>query len=285
MQTVWIVTNPASGSTSSDGLTAIETALREKGVVMAGRTTFPEAALPTPADLDAAGADTLVLFAGDGTINAALHAARDWSGAILILPGGTMNLLAKTLHGNADPVAIIEAPMRPRALPYVAIGEARAFVAAIVGPAAHWHRPRELVRASRFGKLARAVRLAWRASSERGIRVSGSTGAKGRHQAVIVTPEANMLDVAAIDARRWRDIVRLSWDYIAGDWLDAPSVTHWRDQEIAVLGRRGVLALVDGEPVHLAPPQRIGHGVSPPVFLSTVEATRLICHAVSERPH
>jgi hypothetical protein len=156
-------------------------------------------------------------------------------------------------------------------LPYVAIGDACAFVAAIVGPAAHWHRPRELARASRFGKLARAVRLAWRASIERGIRVSGSNGPKGRHQAVIVTPRADMLDVAAIDARRWRDIVRLGWDYIAGDWLDAPCVTHWRDREIAVLGQRGVLALVDGEPVHLAPPQRIGHGMSPPMFLSTLE--------------
>lgn len=273
MRTSWIVTNLASGSTSTDVCTAIEAALADIGATLAGRTAFSEAPLPTPVDLDAAEVDTLMVFAGDGTINAAIEAVRDWPGNILILPGGTMNLLAKMLHGDADPVAIIRASAQTRALPYVAIGGARAFVATIIGPAAHWHRPRELVRASRFRGIARAVRLAWRASFDRGIRVSGSDGSKGRHQAVIVTPKADGLDVAAIDARRWGDIARLGWDYATGDWLDAPSVTHWRDREIAVLGRRGVLALVDGEPVQLVPPQRIGHGMSAPVFLTTLETS------------
>jgi diacylglycerol kinase family enzyme len=272
MQTAWMVTNPASGSTSVDVCTAIEAALADIGAMLAGRTAFPEAPLPTAVDLDAAGVDTLILFAGDGTINAAIEAVRGWPGNILILPGGTMNLLAKVLHGNADPLAIIHASAQLCALPYVAIGEARAFVAAIIGPAAHWHRPRELARASRFRSMARAVRLAWRASFDRGIRVSGSDGPKGRHQAVIVTPKADGLDVAAVDARRWGDIVRLGWDYATGDWLNAPSVTHWRDREIAVLGRRGVLALIDGEPMQLVPPQRIGHGMSAPVFLATLES-------------
>lgn len=273
MRTSWLVTNPASGSASAAVRTAIEAALADIGTALAGSTAFPEAPLPSPADLDGAGVDTLILFAGDGTINAAIQAVRGWPGHILILPGGTMNLLAKTLHGDADPVAILNAPARPCALPYVTIGDARAFVAAIIGPAAHWHRPRELARASRFHKLARAVMLAWRASFDRGIRVSGSAGPRGRHKAVIVTPLTDMLDVAAIDARRWGDIVRLGWDYVTGDWLSAPSVTHWRDNQIAVLGQRGVLALVDGEPVQLVPPQRIGHGMSQPIFLTTTLET------------
>lgn len=266
-----MVTNPASGSTSDDAGAAIETALIDMNVTLAGRSVFPQAPLPTPDTLDDAAVDTLILFAGDGTINAAVAAVRGWSGGILILPGGTMNLLAKALHGNADPVAIVRALSHRCALPFVAIGEGRAFVAAIIGPAAHWHRPRELVRASRFGAIARAVRLAWRASFDRGIRVTGSDGPMGRHQAVIVTPLAERLGIAAVDARRWRDVVRLGWDYVTGDWLNAPSVTSWQDREIAIVGRRGVIALVDGEPVQLVPPTRVSHGISEPVFLTILE--------------
>ncbi|WP_306790511.1 diacylglycerol kinase family protein, partial [Escherichia coli] len=77
---------------------------------------------PKGASLTREDVDTVVLFAGDGTINAALSALKDWEGTFLILPGGTMNLLARSLHGTLDPQAIVQAAhhaTRKIALPYV----------------------------------------------------------------------------------------------------------------------------------------------------------------------
>ena len=71
MERLWFITNPHSGSSDAEKAEAIEAACAERGLSFVGRTDFPDQTLPTIADLDRAGADTVVLFAGDGTINAA----------------------------------------------------------------------------------------------------------------------------------------------------------------------------------------------------------------------
>jgi hypothetical protein len=129
MNRLWLVTNPASGSTSSILTVSIEAAVRECGCIFAGRTGFPEEALPTAGKLEDAAVDTLVLFEGDGTINATLGALGAWRESFLILPGGTMNLLAKALHDTLDPVAIVKAAFSLRrlvSLPIVKAGQHRA---------------------------------------------------------------------------------------------------------------------------------------------------------------
>lgn len=109
MGSLWFITNPRSGSATPAKCEAIEATFAERGLSLAGRTLFPDDDLPTWQSLESAGVDTVVLFAGDGTINAALCALADWDGAILILPGGTMNLLAKSLHEASAPADIIHA--------------------------------------------------------------------------------------------------------------------------------------------------------------------------------
>ena len=98
MKTLWLVLNTASGSTSDAIVAEFEQACGD--YVIAGRTAFPAETLPDATVLDAAGVETLVVFGGDGTINAATCNVEDWDGTALILPGGTMNGLAKMLHGD-----------------------------------------------------------------------------------------------------------------------------------------------------------------------------------------
>ncbi|MBO9711474.1 diacylglycerol kinase family protein [Sphingomonas sp.] len=275
MKTLWFITNPGSGSTTKAKCDAIEAVFAERGLVLAGRTEFPERPLPEGAELDAAGVDTVVLFAGDGTINAALSALGGWSGAFLILPGGTMNLLAKALHGNADPAAILHAAHeagRRVALPFVEAGEHRAFVGLILGPATAWVRAREAVRKGKVGRVVQAARVAWqRTFGSKGIRIAGARALRDRYQAVYVTADRDGLDVAAIDARDWRSIARLGWDWLTGDWVAAQAVTQTHADEISPQGTRPVLALFDGEPVMLDPGTRIRGGMSGKSFLSTLE--------------
>ncbi|MEG3089680.1 diacylglycerol/lipid kinase family protein [Sphingomonas sp. PB4P5] len=274
MKNVWFITNPSSGSTSATKCDAIEAVLAERGLSLVGRTAFPADALPDPAALDAAGVDTAVLFAGDGTVNAAVCALAEWGGAILILPGGTMNLLAKTLHGNADAAAIIHAAHLGGAtvtLPFVEAGSHRGLVGVILGPAASWVRARELVRAGRVRGLLRAMRHAWAKTFTRGIRLEGVRGLRHRQQAIFVMPDDGKLDLRGVDARAWRSIVSLGWDWLTGDWVASPAVTQVHVASFRVAGRKPTLALFDGEPVMLDPAVTITGGTTAKMFIRTKE--------------
>jgi len=58
-------------------------------------------------DLADAETDLIIAVGGDGTVNAAASIAVRWEIPVLILPTGTMNLVAKDLHLPIDPSAIL----------------------------------------------------------------------------------------------------------------------------------------------------------------------------------
>ncbi len=274
MERLWFITNPQSGSATHEKCEALEAVFAERGLTLAGRTGFPDQPIPTGETLGAAQVDTVVLFAGDGTINAALCALSAWDGAFLILPGGTMNMLAKSLHGDVDPAAIIHAAHERGqrvALPYVEAGPHRAFVGLIIGPAAHWGRAREAARKGRVARVLSAARNAWRRTFGRGIRVTGVPGMHERYQAIFVSPDANGLEVAAIDARDWGSIAQLGWNWLTGDWIAARAVTDRQAASLRPVSRRPILALFDGEPVTLAPGTDVRGGMTRTAFLATKE--------------
>jgi diacylglycerol kinase family enzyme len=276
MKKLWLITNPGSGSTTKAKCEALEALFTERGLELAGRTDFPEQPLPKGGSLTRRGVDTVVLFAGDGTINAALCALANWKGSFLILPGGTMNLLAKALHDELDPHKIVHAAHKAKrrvALPFVEAGKDRAFVGLILGPAASWARAREAVRKGKIGRLFAAARAAWRRTfSRRGIRIEGAGKLKHRYQAVFVTPVESGLDVSGVDARDWGSIAQLGWDWLTGDWWDAHAVDRAHATELRIADKRPVLALFDGEPVTLEPGTPIRSGKSLEVFIATRKA-------------
>ncbi|MGK6320681.1 diacylglycerol/lipid kinase family protein [Sphingomonas sp. DT-204] len=275
MRTLWFITNPGSGTATAEKCEALETVFHEHGLTLAGRTHFPEDDLPTAEALDRAGVDTVVLFAGDGTINAALCALAEWDGGFLILPGGTMNLLAKELHDSLDPAEIIRAAHerdRRVSIPFIEAGPHRAFVGLIVGPAASWFRAREEVRRGRLGGVWRAARAAWRRTFGRGIRIAGAPGLRGRYQAVFVRPHAPGLDVRGVDARDWRSIADLGWTWVTGDWVEARAVDQTHSDRLRVAEPRPMLALFDGEAERLEPGTEITGGTTRDIFIATKAA-------------
>ena len=274
MKKVWLITNPRSGSATPEKCAALEALFEERGLSCLGRTDFPDTDLPDAHVLNDRAIDTVILFAGDGTINAALCKLAQWDGAFLILPGGTMNLLSRELHGDAGPHAIVHTAHesdRRMALPYVEAGPHRAFVALILGPAASWARAREAARAHRMRRMWRAVRHALLRTFGRGVRVDGAPGLGSDYQAVFVQPKAGGLDVAAVDARDWRSLAELGWDWLTGDWIAARAVATSHADRLAVRGTKPALALFDGEPVTLDPALEIRSGITPRNFIVTRE--------------
>ncbi|MFT6570551.1 MAG: hypothetical protein ACJAWY_002271, partial [Sphingomonas echinoides] len=61
MKTLWFITNPKSGTATPAKADALAALFAERGLVLAGRTAFPDDPLPTPQSLDAAEVDTAVL--------------------------------------------------------------------------------------------------------------------------------------------------------------------------------------------------------------------------------
>lgn len=268
MRQVWLVTNPASGSVTEATRDAVAAAL-ERHARIVGRTAFPEEPLPDAARLDAAGADTLAVLAGDGTINAAACKYAGWTGALLILPGGTMNLLARALHQSTDAPAIVETAAKECgtvALPFVSAGGHCGYVGLIIGPATSWNRAREQLRHGQLRALARSIGRAWKRTMARRIRLEG---VPGRAQAVFVRPHNEALAIDAIEAADWRAILQLGWGWVTGEWMDARAVTSVSRDAVRVLGDRAVGALVDGEPTTLPPGTVIGLGRSREMFLAT----------------
>lgn len=276
MKKLWLITNPGSGSTTEAKCEALEALFVEQKLDLVGRTDFPDDALPNGASLTRKGVDTVVLFAGDGTINAALSALAKWKGSFLILPGGTMNLLAKGLHDQMDPHKIVEAAQQEKrrvALPYVEAGPNRAFVGLILGPAASWARAREAMRKGKIGRLVSAARAAWRRTFDRkGIRIEGAGKLRHHYQAVFVSPVEQGLEVIGVDARDWRSIAQIGWEWVNGDWIAANAVNRAHAEELRVKDRRKVLALFDGEPVTLEPGTPIRSGRSLKAFIATRKA-------------
>ena len=271
MQRAWLVINPGSGSTGTDSAAAVTAALAERDVRVAGETVIGEGALPAKADLVGARCDTLVVMGGDGTINAATAQLDDWDGTCLILPGGTMNLLPKALHGPATWEVIVAAAAAPDArtttLPCAIVGDQRALVGVIAGPVAAWFHARERWRSGRIWAAWRGALFAWRRTFSGHVRIEGRPG---RHRAVVVTPRTDDLEVAAFAAQSWFEAVQLGWQWLAGDWRTAPGVDIAACAVTVVQGRGPVSLLLDGELTRLPAPVRIAHGHTRLKFLTTL---------------
>ena len=90
-----LVCNSQSGSHDPAIHDAIVEACQAAGAPLVRTFALPDDDIPDAAALRAQGIDLLLVWTGDGTINAAASGAAGWDGAVLPLPGGTLNLLSK----------------------------------------------------------------------------------------------------------------------------------------------------------------------------------------------
>ena len=263
MKRVWLILNRGSRAVGDGWEASLAQAFEARGATIIGTTDFPDEDLPDAAALDGAQADLVAVAAGDGTINATARALDDWSGALLILPGGTMNLLAKALHGDATPEAIIAAisdPPQAAPLPTIDCGETRALVGAIIGPGARWVHVREAVRKGRWGRLRHVIRLAYVRSLSRAVHLrSGGRRSRG-YRAVFIHTSDDALSVVKVRARGWADGARLGFSYLAGVWENARGIETATVDALTLAEDQPVFALFDGEPAYLSPDARFTPG-------------------------
>ena len=266
-----LVCNTRSGSHDETMRAAIEEACRAAGAPLAATFALPDASLPDAQMLRAQDIDLLLVWTGDGTINAAAAQVEGWRGAILPLPGGTLNLLSKQLHGDRPAPDILTDALggkgRRRPIPIIRSATKQAFITVVAGPATRWATVRETMRQDGVIEASRAAPEALDTMlNAPGVGVVGHTKT---YPAVILTPTEKGIAADGILAEGTTDVLRHGLAWLGGDFRDGPS-EEIATSETILLESDAVISLEhDGELSEISSPARFALGMSAGDFLTT----------------
>jgi len=266
-----LVCNIRSGSHDPAVRSAIEATCDAAGTPLAGLFELPDGDLPDAALLRRQNIDLLLVWTGDGTINAAATKAAGWDGAILPLPGGTLNLLSKALHGDRPAPDILTAALGDKArrypIPTVRSEHGEAFITVVAGPATRWAEVRETMRQDGIVEASRAAPEALETMMNApGVRVAGHATA---YPAIILTPTQAGIRADGILTDGSIDVLRHGLAWLGGDFRDGPSEELAVGETIILEGEAPISLEYDGELSEIASPARFALGTSRVDFVAT----------------
>jgi hypothetical protein len=261
---LWLVVNSASGSNDPAAVEALVEALGAAEASPARVIDGSSDDLPTRTDLDGAGVATLAIYTGDGTINALVPKLEGWDGAVLVLPGGTANLLAKALHGDAAVEAIVEAFGAGRLTllqrPCIHFGEHTALIEVLAGPGAAWSDVREELRDGDLGTIASTTVEAVRQSAA-GPMVAVIEPALGRNEGyagVRLSPAVDGMQVDGYASDGFGDYLKQGLALLKRDFREGPHDELGHHPAVTCRSADGseIALMVDGERLSGASEQR-----------------------------
>ena len=251
----WLVRNEASGSNDEDALRSVKDALAQAGFVLTGETCFPDESPPDAAKLDSSQVEMLCVFGGDGTIHSIVTDLFGWKGRVLVLPGGTMNLLSRRLHGEAAPADIIAKVgsgqselVRP---PILSNDRSYGLTGALTGPGVAWNGVREAMRHTAIADMATAAidAVIESVAGERVICVGHETERQDGYLAISLTPRENGIVVNGYFAEGPADFLGQLGALLQRNFRHGPHDTlgAFENVEIASSDGTPMGMLMDGE--------------------------------------
>ena len=255
-RTIWLVCNAGSGSNNPDTVEMLQDHCGKHGFEVARLIGFPDEPLPTPERLDAAGIDCVAIYAGDGTVNSCVAGLYGWRGAVLVLPGGTMNLLARRLHGDAPAEQIVAdaasggaRPVRPL-IARTRHGDALAGL--LAGPGTAWYAVREAMREADVAGIVAGASGAL-AETTGGPMLHCREPALGRESGyplIEITPGEWGLQIDGYYAESPGDYFAQSWAMLRRRFREGPHDRIGLAGSVTLAGEDGgsIGLLIDGEP-------------------------------------
>lgn len=237
MKTIALV-NPAAGGVTPDGAARMAAALEEAGV--RGADVVPvdlEDCRKQLDDLVKQNPDLFVVWGGDGTLRSALSVVGKKTGNLLLLPGGTMNLLTKSIHGdkpwNEILAGVLESPKK-RMLSAGRINDDLFYCAMLAGAPAKMAEAREAIRRGELVKAAVEARAALEtlqtlhldARYKDGYAFGGGRLPPTSVIGALVGPLAREggMEIAALADPTAVAALNVVWASFTSDWRDAPGV-------------------------------------------------------------
>jgi hypothetical protein len=251
MKRTLLIINANSGSANAVGEDEIVISLKSAGFQVARTLTLPEDDLPTRALVEDGDFDSVVILSGDGTISALCKALSGWGGSILPLPGGTMNLLCRKLHGDAPLPELLtrlsSAFEESAPVPAIYAAGFEVLTGLIAGPSTEWGKVREGLREMDVATLVQQVPEAWMGTVE--SQSVGIADREARYPAIFVEPStATELSVIAFKADGIGDMLSHGIAWLRRDFRDGPH------DDLGVMGEVTIIdddhevgLLVDGE--------------------------------------
>lgn len=250
MKNIWLVYNPRSKSSDEALVAQLEQIFTEAQRPITRKLMVGEDDLPDAFTVHAAGVELVIVLSGDGTINAAAQALDGWDGVLLVLPGGTMNLLARALHDQRTAPEIAQAFLSGKgaasSIPVITGEGLTAYAGVIAGPSSAWADVREDMRnldlVSAGTNAAKAVTATF---NEPCVALEGHDN---EYPAIYLEPREDHLQAFGVRAETAADLISHGWAWLQGDFREGPSDALPADQQVTLTSAAATLGLlVDGE--------------------------------------
>lgn len=254
-----LVANSRSGSFDADEVDRLLADAERLGLGRPELRLLDEVGCPERSAVDPG--DLVAVFGGDGTINSVVGKLAGWSGAVLILPGGTMNLACHRVHGDVSAPEVLEAVARGavrRARPNVIrTGHGTSLAGVMVGPGTSWGEVREALRDADVPRIAASTVRAFvtTTAAARIVCTEPPIGRAEGYPMVEVLPNANGMELSGYHAD---DVGEFAVGLVAllrHDFRSGPHDTFQIAERItlAALDGEAVGMLIDGETAPSSP--------------------------------
>lgn len=203
--------------------------------------------------------DVIIVLGGDGTARAAAELAPRDGPPLILLPGGTLNILPRALYGERAWPEALAAALERGVIKKLPVGRANNepfYVAALFGGTTQLVHVREAVREGKPLTAWRRLRIAWKRSFTRSLRARVGRGQMSDIEAIgVLLPsfsggiEADDLEWVRLDANNVLDLARVSIRALTAGWRNDPAIEIARTKSGDVDASLGyVHATLDGEP-------------------------------------
>lgn len=260
-RSVCLIVNENSGSFDEATAQDLLAALGDVGYKVTRIIRLPGDNLPNPAELDADGMGMVAIFTGDGTISSAVAKLAGWRGAVLVLPGGTMNLLSGRLHEDADLLTIVKrlsGETLRRDMPVICRSGKQALVGISAGPGAIWYDVRETMRDGAIGDLIKD------AGDAIGATIAGPfihcrephLGREDGYPLIELEPSEEGIRIVAYTAETLGDYLEQGWAMLMRRFREGPHEVLGYAPRVRLAVREGdgaalpIALSIDGEPVN-----------------------------------
>jgi len=266
--------NPRSGSVPPDAREKMAAVLGEYGI------TDPEMVETDPEDcagqiraLAEKQPDLFMVWGGDGTIRSALSIAGPITDRLLILPGGTMNLLPKAVHGDKTWDQIVRDVLKHHTTQTLSAGDVNGelfYCAMLAGAPARFAEVRENLRKGDLGAAAAGAAGAIDTLKSLNLVASYADGysfvdsrlpVSSVVGAVIgsLTRTGRGMEVASLANPTATGALNVVWTSFFTDWRKADGVETAPAISLEIGNDDGgdIPMIADGEPVEAAPVARV----------------------------
>lgn len=204
------------------------------------------------------GFDVVIVLGGDGTARAAAELAPRDGPPLILLPGGTLNVLPQALYGALTWPQALKAALERGTIKRMPIGRANGstfFVAAMFGAPTLLARAREAVREGKPITAVGRIRHFFRRAFNRDIRARcGNDKFRKTEAAAVLCPsfsgalEGETMEFVRLDVRHLGDLARVSMRALWAGWRNDSTVQVQHCNRADVYAYGTIPATLDGEP-------------------------------------